>query len=115
VKQGALTIGLQTKNTQTQQALQVLNETVNNFVSNGISEKELIAAKKNITGGFVMRFDTNKKLANYVTMIGFYGLPLDYMDTFAQKIDDLTVEQVKETFKKRVIPTLFQTVTLGGK
>jgi zinc protease len=115
VKPGAFTIGLQTKNEQTQQALKVLNDTVNDFVNNGITEKELVAAKKNITGGFVMRFDTNKKLANYVTMIGFHGLPLDYLETFPQKVEALTLEQIKETFKRRITPSLFQTVTLGGK
>jgi zinc protease len=114
VKQGAFTMGLQTKNEQTQQALKVLNDTVNDFINNGITEKELQAAKKNITGGFVMRFDTNQKLANYVTMIGFHGLPLDYLDTFPQKVEALTVAQIKAAFKKRVIPALFQTVTLGG-
>jgi zinc protease len=113
-QQGGFTIGLQTKNEQTPQALKVLNDTVNDFINNGITEQELIAAKKNITGGFVMRFDTNSKLANYVTMIGFYGLPLDYLDTFTQKVEALTVTQIKDTFKKRVIPALFQTVTLGG-
>ncbi len=115
VKQGAFTIGLQTKNEQTQQALKVLNDTVNDFVNKGITEEELQAAKKNITGGFVMRFDTNQKLAGYVTMIGFHGLPLDYLDTFTQKVEALTVEQIREAVKKRLMPTLFQTVTLGGK
>jgi zinc protease len=114
VKPGEFTIGLQTKNEQTPQALKVLNDTVNDFINNGITEQELLAAKKNITGGFVMRFDTNNKLAHYVTMIGFYGLPLDYLETFPAKVEALTVEQIKETFKKRVIPALFQTVTLGG-
>lgn len=114
VKPGAFTISLQTKNDQTQQALKVLNDTVNNFINNGITEKELLAAKKNITGGFVMRFDTNHKLASYVTMIGFHGLPLDYLDTFSQKVEALSVEQIKEAFKKRVLPSLFQTIIVGG-
>lgn len=114
VKQGAFQIGLQTKNEQTGQALKVLNETVNDFINKGITEKELQAAKKNITGGFVLRFDTNSKLANYVTMIGFHGLPLDYLDTFTEKVEALTVEKIREVFKKRLTPGLFQTVTLGG-
>ena len=114
VKQGAFTIGLQTKNEQTEQALKVLNDTVNDFINNGITEAELSAAKKNITGGFVMRFDTNNKLADYVTRIGFYNLPLDYLETFPQKVEAVTAEQVKEAFKRRVVPALFQTVTLGG-
>jgi zinc protease len=41
-------------------------------------------------------------------------LPLDYLETFPQKVEAVTAEQVKETFKRRVVPALFQTVTLGG-
>ena len=74
---------------------------------------ELIAAKKNITGGFAMRFDTNKKLASYVAMIGFYDMPLDYLDTFQQKVDQVTVASITDAFKRRVNPQLLQTITVG--
>jgi len=113
-KKGAFTLGLQTKNSQTQQALKVLNQTLNDFIEKGITEAELIAAKKNITGGFVMRFDTNRKLMSYLSMIGFHDLPLDYLETFPQKIDALTVADIQEAFKRRVIPSLLQTITVGG-
>jgi zinc protease len=60
-----------------------------------------------------MRFDTNKKLANYVAMIGFYGLPLDYLDQFQKKIDAVTIASVADAFKRRVDPKLLQTITVG--
>jgi zinc protease len=115
VKQGPFIASLQTKNTQAQEALKVMNDTITDFINNGITEEELQAAKKNITGGFVMRFDTNKELADYVTMIGFHGLPLDYLDTFTQNVEAQTVEKIKDALKGRLNPALFQTVTLGGK
>jgi zinc protease len=112
-RQGPFMISLQTRNDQTQQALKVLNNTLLDFIEKGPSEDELNAAKKNITGGFSMRFDTNKELASYVAMIGFYDLPLDYLDTFQEKIEQLTVRSVTEAFKRRVDPKLLQTVTAG--
>ena len=33
-------------------------------------------------------------------MIGMYGLPLDYLDTFTQTINDTTREQVIDAFKR---------------
>ena len=112
-KQGPFLISLQTRNDQTTQALQVLNQTLADFISKGPSDAELIAAKKNITGGFALRFDTNKKLANYVAMIGFYDMPLDYLDTFEQKVEAVTVASITEAFKRRVNPQLLQTITVG--
>ena len=60
-----------------------------------------------------MRFDTNKKLANYVAMIGYYEMPLDYLDTFQQKVEQVTVASITDAFKRRVSPQLLQTITVG--
>lgn len=114
VKKGPFTVSLQTKNDQTQEALKVLNTTLNEFIEKGVTEEELIAAKKNITGGFVLRFDNNSKLMSYLGMIGFHHLPLDYLETFPQRVEEITVAEIKEAFKRRVLPELLQTVTVGG-
>jgi zinc protease len=113
LKQGPFTVSLQTRNDQTQQALEVLNKTLADYVNQGPSEAELTAAKKNIIGGFATRFDTNKKLANYVGMIAFYDMPLDYLDTFQQKVEEVTVASITDAFKRRVDLNLLQTVTVG--
>lgn len=113
LKPGPFLVSLQTRNDQTPQALQVLNQTLNDFIAKGPSEAELTAAKKNITGGFAMRFDTNKELSTYVAMIGFYDMPLDYLDTFQQKTEQVTVASITDAFKRRVNPALLQTITVG--
>ena len=115
VKKGPFRISLQTKNDQTQEALKVLNMTLNAFIEKGVTEEELIAAKKNITGGFVLRFDNNSKLMGYLGMIGFHHLPLDYLETFPQRVEAVTVAEIKEAFKRRILPELLQTVTVGGR
>lgn len=112
-RKGPFVISLQTRNDQTPQALDVLNKTLTDFIAKGPTEAELTAAKKNITGGFAMRFDTNKELVNYVSMIGFYEMPLDYLDTFQQNVEQVTVASITDAFKRRVDPALLQTVTVG--
>jgi zinc protease len=114
-RQGPFTIGLQTRNDQTTKAVEVMNATVKDFVEKGPTEKELTAAKQNITGGFAMRVDTNSKLTDYITMIGFYQQPLDYLEVFQNEIDAVTVEAVKDAFNRRIRPEWLQTVTVGGK
>ena len=114
LRKGPFTMGLQTRNDQTKEALTVLDKTLQDFIDNGPTEEELVAAKKNITGGFVMRFDTNSKLASYVAMIGFYQKPLDYLDTFQQQVEQVTIDDIKDAFKRRVNPEILQTITVGG-
>ncbi|WP_305909152.1 pitrilysin family protein [Methylomarinum sp. Ch1-1] len=114
-RRGPFTMGLQTRNDQTGKAVRIMKKTLADFVANGPTEAELVAAKKNITGGFVLRFDTNRELAEYANMIGFYRLPLNYLEVFPQKVEAVTVEQIKDALQRRVKPELLQTVTVGGK
>ena len=113
LKPGPFIANLQTRNDQTTQALQVMHDTLTDYINNGPTDAELQAAKKNIIGGFAMRFDTNKELANYVAMIGFYHLPLDYLDNFQQKIAQVTVASITRAFKQRVPVNQLQTITVG--
>ena len=113
-KKGPFIMGLQTRNDQAEKAYAVLTETLREFIDNGPTEKELVSHKKNITGGFVLRIDSNSKLSDYLAMIGFYGLPLDYLDKFSDKVNAVTRTQIKDAFKRRVQPQYFRTVMVGG-
>ena len=111
---GPYLLSLQTRNDQSAQALKVLKDTLVKFVADGPTDQELESAKKNITGGFALRLDSNGKIADHLAVIGFYGLPLDYLDTFIGKVNAVTVEQVREAFKRRIHPEHMVTVTVGG-
>jgi hypothetical protein len=50
----------------------------------GPSDEELAAAKANLTGSFPLRLDSNRKILDNVAVIGFYGLPLDYLDHYQE-------------------------------
>lgn len=113
LREGPFVMGLQTRNDQAGKALKVMDQTLRDFIDKGPTEAELNDAKKNITGGFVMRFDTNSELTSYVEMIGFYDLPLDYLDTFQDKVNAVTVASIIDAFKRRVDPYRLQTVTVG--
>ena len=111
---GPFIINLQTRNEQGSLAEELAIETVTEFVLNGPTPEELHAAKRNITGGYPLRFDSNSKIAGSVLSIGFYNLPLDYMDTFTGRVNAVTLEQVRQVFQRRVFPDRLLRVVLGG-
>ena len=113
-EKGPYLAGLQTRNDQAYPALEVLRKTIAEFQAKGPTIEELKAAKKNITGGFVLRYDSNSKLAEYVAMIGFYDLPLDYLDTFTEKVEKVTISEIADAFRRRIDLNRFQTVLVGG-
>ena len=110
---GPFQIGLQTRNDQAEEALKVTIETLKDFIEKGPTPEELTASKKNITGGFPLRISSNSKILGYIAMIGFYGLPLDYLDAFNGKIEALTVADIQDAFKRRVDPEKLVTVLVG--
>jgi zinc protease len=112
---GPYQMALQTRNEKALEALTVLRDTVKNFVETGPSEAQLTAAKQNITGGFALRVDSNSKIADYLAMIGFYDLPLDYLDNFNDKVNAVTVAEIKDAFERRVNADKMLTVLVGGK
>ncbi len=111
---GPFTLGLQTRNEQTGQALQVLRDTLRTFTEQGPTARELKAAQQNITGGFALRIDSNAKLIEYLALIGFYTLPLDFLDTYSRQVGEVTLAQIKDAFKRRVNPEQMVTVVVGG-
>jgi zinc protease len=112
---GPFQIGLQTKKEQAGDAMKVVNETLAKYIKNGPTEKELKAAKDNLIGGFPMRIDSNGKILDYLSVIGFYKLPLNYLDDFNQQIAKVTTKQIKDAFQRRVKPESFVTVTVGAQ
>lgn len=112
-RQGPFILGAQTKNVNVPEALRVIHETLSNYIENGPSQEELTAAKQNITGGFPLKISSNGSIVEYLAMIGFYGLPLDYLDTFVSKVESVTLQQIKDAFKRRLQPEKFVTVVVG--
>jgi len=114
LKRGPFIIGMQTSNKQTNEAMLVLKNTLAEFVNEGPNEEELLHSKKNITGGFPLRVDSNKDISNYLTVIGFYDLPLDYLKIFNQRINAVTLAQIKDALKRRIDPDKMLAVTVGA-
>lgn len=114
LRKGPFVLGLQTRTASTAESLKVLRQTLDDFVKNGPTREELLAAKKNITGGFPLKVDSNSDILGYIAMIGFYGLPLDYLDTFNSKIEAVTIGQIRDAFARRVQPDKMVTVTVGA-
>ena len=112
---GPFQIGLQTKKDQADDAMKVVNETLAKFMQNGVTDKELKAAKSNIIGGFPMRIDSNSKILDYLSIIGFYKLPANYLDDFNKQVAKVTTAQIKEAFNRRVKPDNFVSITVGAQ
>jgi zinc protease len=111
---GPFEIGLQTKREQAGDALKVVDQVLSEFIAKGPTAQELAAAKKNMIDGLALRLDSNAKLLTYLSAIGFYGLPLTYIDEFPGKVSAVTIEQVRKAFAKHVTAENLVTVMVAA-
>lgn len=111
---GPLMIGLQTRNAQVDDALKVARDTVAEFVARGPTEAELVQARNNLVGSFPLRIDSNRKILDYLRTIGFYKLPLGYLDDWVKNVEAVTLEQIRDVFRRRIDPSAMKIVIVGG-
>lgn len=104
----------QTKNEQADEALDVMRQTLARFVEEGPTEEELEAAKQNLIGGFPLRIASNAKIVQYLSMMGFYDYPLDWLDSLTDKLAAVDVQQVRDAFARRINATAGIAVVVGG-
>ncbi len=113
-EKGPFEISLQTKKEQAEQALQLTQKVLRDFVEQGPTKQELQAARQNIVGGFPLRIDSNRKTLGYLGIIGFYQLPLTYLEDYVKAVEQVTVEQIKDAFQRRIDPDGVVTVVVGA-
>lgn len=111
---GPFTIKLATKGQQAQQALSVTLNTLNQFLKSGPSEEELIAAKQYLNGSFPLKLSSNKSIAATLINIGFYQLPLNFIDGYLDNINQVDTKQIKTAFDATINTKQLLTVMVGN-
>src|SRR6266705_5397846 len=114
-REGPFLVGLETRRDQAREALELARSIVVEFVKHGPTEAELKAAKKSLVGGFPLRIDTNRKILEQIATVGFYRLPLDWLDEFPARVEGVTVAQVKSAFARRIAPEKLSIVVVGAQ
>jgi zinc protease len=113
-QRGPFLMSLQTRADQTDEALSLLRSELEKYVAEGPGREELEASISNITGSFPLDLDSNSKLLGFLAMIGFYGLPQDYLDTYLDNIRKVDRGDVRNVLKRRIDVDKMVTVIVGN-
>jgi zinc protease len=110
---GSLVAALQTDRGNQEEALSVLDGSLEKLRLEGFSVKDIDSAKDNLISGFPLRVDTNAEILNYLAMLGFYKLPIDYLETFAGNVGRVTRAEASKVFNQYFSPKKLVTVIIG--
>ena len=111
--QGPYQFSFTTKKSSTEEAIKLVEKNLKEFIEQGPTKEELDDAKLNITGSFPLRQTSNKDIVENLAVIGFYELPLDYLDKYNSNIEAVTLEQIKSAYERRVHPENMATIIVG--
>ncbi|MCF6766824.1 insulinase family protein [Thiotrichales bacterium 19S11-10] len=114
-EKGFFLIEAKTRNDKSAESLSIIDQTFDELYHNGPSEEQLLMAKKYLVGSFPLSMATNRSKLGLLSTIGFYDLPLNYIDTYIDHIDELNQKDVKDTLQTIINPEHMITVTVGQK
>lgn len=110
---GPFVITLQTKADQADQAAEIVRQVLSDMASGHIDSTRVSKMKDNLIGGFAQRMDSNRERVGLVGMIGFYQLPLNYLQVWTKRIKSVTLADVKRTAKKYLQPKQWNILRVG--
>ncbi|WP_299550678.1 pitrilysin family protein [uncultured Tateyamaria sp.] len=79
----------------------------------GVTEEELDAAKLYVTGAYPLRFDGNGPIAQIMVGMQMLGLPIDYIATRNDKVEAVTLKDVKRVAGELLDPDSLHFVVVG--
>lgn len=110
---GYFLINLQTKNKQVSEAQNIAIQSLDYFINNPIDKQKLEDGKANIIGGFSLKTASNANILTYLSIIGFYNLPLNYLSAFIDKIKTINAQDIQSAFARLIDMDKLIVLTVG--
>lgn len=111
--QGPFTVNMQTRNEAAAEAQQVTLKTLKRFAEKGPTAAQLDDARRQVIGSYALANAGNAAIVGTLGMIGFYGLPDDYLEQQLAAVEKLSAEDVRAAFNRHVPLERLLVVTLG--
>jgi zinc protease len=111
---GSFELVMQTKNESAQDAIRVALDEIRRIRAEPVSVEDLSEAKDYLTGSFPLRFDTNRKVANFLVLAEFFGLGLDFRERYPDFIRGVTRDDVLRVARQYLNPEKLITVVVGN-
>ena len=112
---GPFFIMLQTRTQKAQQAIKIVQDILQKFIADGPTAAELQSAKQNLIGSFPLLLATNQDILTNVARIAFYHRPLNYLDTYRDRVKAVTRAKVQTAFQQQIHPEQMKMIIVGPK
>src|SRR5262245_49617363 len=104
-------------NTRSDATAEVLRLTFDEFwrlQREAVSERELADAKAYLTGSFPLTIETPDSIAMQVLNVIFYGLPIEDLQTFRERVNAVSVEDIQRVARAYLKPDRLSVALVGN-
>ncbi|MZR62846.1 insulinase family protein [Alcanivorax sp. DP30] len=112
---GPFKVSFKTGNDNADQALSLTLQLIDDFIQQGPTDTQLEEARTSILGSFALGTADNGDIIGQLGAIGFYDLPLDYLQQFSQQVRDVTAEDIRQAFARALDADDLAIVSIGPK
>ncbi len=105
----------ETKCDTTLEVVSMMRAQMQELIDMPVSDGELNTAKESLINSFVFAFNNSHSIVTRQQRLDFYDYPPDYMQSYRQKIADVTIEDVQRVAKKYLHPDQLQIVLVGRR
>ena len=102
-----------TKTSSTLRTLALINSVLDNIQANTITQKEISWAKTSIINGFIFSFTSSEDIAEHQMNIEFEKLPPDFLTSYRERIESVTLKDVNRLAAKYLHTTNNVVLILG--
>ena len=106
---------MQTRNETALEAIRIARAEMRRIREELVGEEELSDAKDYLTGSFALRFDTNRRVANFLAQMEYFQLGLDYPDRYPGLIQKVTREEIQRVAQRYLRPETLITVIVANQ
>ncbi len=112
---GAFSISTFTKNESAGQTLQEAIKVYDQFIEQGITEKELNAAKAQMIAQFPRSLETADRFGYNLLLLDFYEIPTSYLTDFIANVEKISVDEVNLAIRKYLAVDQLKVVLFGDE
>jgi len=113
IRRGVFQAGMSTKSETMAESTEALQYEVARMVSEPATKEELDAAKESILNAFVFNYTSRAQILAQQMTFDYFGLPLDYLDSYQANIRKVTVEDVARAAKSHIHPDKMVVLVVG--
>lgn len=98
---------------RTEEALTVLEDEVRKLVADGLTDDEIEASQRHLTGAFPLALSSNAALIGQLSVLARHGLPPDHLDQYVPRIEAVDSDAIRQTLQSRIDPDRMVRVLVG--